>query len=112
MALPEEILGCILLAGSGIDAKEKQMRFTSAKTLKFEEVKVSMRRIFSAITENARNNDDLIIKSEAFMTKSRHKNPKSSYQNKKTASGVSKRVNPKNEYGKTSRCAHCGSIFH
>ena len=97
MALPEEILGCKLLAGSGLDAKEKQKILTSVKTLKFEEVKVSMRRIFSAITENARNNDDLIIKGEAFMTKSRHKNPKPSYQNEKTASGVSKRVNPKNK---------------
>ena len=48
MTLPDEILGCKLLDCSGLDQKEKQMVLTSVKSLKFEDIKSSMKRIFSS----------------------------------------------------------------
>ena len=46
LKLPDEILGCKLLENSCLEKHEKQMVLTSVKTLKFDDVKGSMKRIF------------------------------------------------------------------
>ena len=120
MTLPDEILGCKLLDFSGLDQKEKQMVLTSVKSLKFEDIKTSMKRIFSSLSDvgTVRANDDVVIKTEAFVSRNKpyfQQRPQRYNERPKKqgeTSGGQQTLNPKNKFGKTSRCAHCGSIFH
>ena len=102
MLLPDEIRGCKLLENSGLDVKEKHMVLTSVKSLNYEEIKSSMRKIFGEIATTSEQTSQQ-IKTEVFSIKP---NDRTKF------SGIGKKANPKNKYGKTSRCASCGSIYH
>ena len=109
---PPEVLGCDLLENAHLDVKEKQMVLSCVKSLKFDDMKSSLRRIFASVQTA---DDGFSIKTEAFFTGKRHTGWKKPIDSKKVdipQGGVSKRVNPKNKYGKTTRCAVCGSIYH
>ena len=117
MVLSEEVFGCKLLENSGLDVKEKQLILSTVKNLKYEEVRSALRRIFGSLLDSEATTPGIsdFIKSEAFVAvKSRNWGKKLQSVIKKTSKTVSStgKKNPLNKFGKHSRCAICGSVFH
>ena len=87
--------------------------------LKFDEVRGAIKRIFSPLCSQE---IEQVIKTEAFVSHSKYhgksfsKNTNSTHQegqwNESRFSGDSKKMNPKNKFGKNSRCGVCGSVYH
>ena len=124
MVYPDEVLGCKMLDNSGLDKLEKQMLLTSVKTLNVDEIKAAMRRIFGSVVGNITDSEVKIkFENEAFAAGKFHRGHPSTnriYRDRSKSESTStsdrpapnKKLNPKNKYGKTTKCAICQSIYH
>ena len=66
ITLPEELLGCKLLNSASLDTGQKQLVLSTVTSLKYDEVKRALRRIFGASTNEISTS---LVKTEAFFAR-------------------------------------------
>ena len=101
LKFPEELKGCKLLDFASLEGTQRQMVLTAVVSLKYDDVKKVLRRVFGGVSVGASTSYE--VKSEAFVASKR---PFSSARQK------GKKLNPKNAFGKVTKCACCGSLYH
>ena len=109
MTLPDSVLGFKLLDNSGLDKKDRQIVLSSNKTLTYDNIKSSLKRIFGDEVINkdekkTENNENVL-----FNKKFRK------YQNKysverKTFNKTN--LNPFDKFHKRMKCNICQSFYH
>ena len=114
MALPEAVLAFKLLDKARLDPKEKQLALTACPTIKFENMKSALQRIFG---ENKCDSDSLdygaSVKQEVYFNKYQN-----SFRQKRGAflgrsqDRIQKGTNPLDRQGRRTKCAVCSSVFH
>ena len=103
LKLPDNISCFKLLESASLQNNEKQMALTLARDLKYESMKLVLKRISLNVQSNSENNEMNIKQEELLFT--RRENSK--FENKEK-----QKFNPSNKKGQTSRCAICDSKMH
>ena len=103
LKLPDNISCFKLLENASLQNNEKQMALTLARDLKYESMKLALKRISLNVQSNSENNEMNIKQEELLFTR----REKGKFENKEK-----QKFNPSNKKGQTSRCAICDSKMH
>ena len=135
MNLPEPVSAFMLLNSSGLSEMDSKMVLSSTKEINLVEMKTAMTRILGGKI-NLNRFDGCPIKDEpvfevqeamynqyekrgqkfgkgnGFRGRGNSNSRGNIYSNKQSSNNSDRKTNPLNRYGKPSRCAVCGSVYH
>ena len=117
LVLPPAVLACKLLSCSDLDERDKKLALSATPQLTYEEMKSSLRRIFSSVASVSVPSDATqIIKEEPVFASAQggssktYQRPNTKFSGKKGSRPTG--TTPLNKDGRVSTCAVCGSRFH
>ena len=116
---------CKLLNGANIEQKERQMVLAATKELKYQEMIISMKRIFAASVNSSSATQGQILKAEPtfaviedstdsvlFVREKAVFRGRRSHRPQQQIQNEQKGTNPLDEHGRVTTCSVCGSRLH